>query len=347
MIRIALLGCGRISKNHIEAIKALETEGRCKLAACCDVSPERVQAAASVIGPDCVPFTDYAEMLEKNAFDLVSICTPSGMHPLHVIQAALSGRHALSEKPAGTKLSSVDEAIGACDKAGTKYFVVKQNRFNKTVQLAKKALDAGRFGRIHMLLSNVLWTRPQDYYDQAKWRGTWEFDGGALCNQAAHYVDLMQWFGGAVESGQAFSATLARRIEAEDTIVVNLRYRSGALGSLNVTTLTYPKNLEGSLTILGERGTVRIGGVALNKIIEWNFDTPHPMDDEVKEADTNPKSVYGSGHLDFYRHCLDVLENGEDELVSGREGRKTVEIIEAAYQSALSGGQVRMCAMPR
>lgn len=347
MIRIALLGCGRISKNHIEAIKALETEGRCQMVACCDLIPERVQAAASAIGPGCVPYTDYAEMLEKGAFDLVSICTPSGMHPVHVIQAAQSGRHALSEKPAGTKLSAVDEGIEACDRAGVKYFVVKQNRFNKTIQLARKALDAGRFGRINMILSNVLWTRPQDYYDQAKWRGTWEFDGGALCNQAAHYVDLMQWFGGAVESVQAFSATLARHIEAEDTIVVNLHYRSGALGSLNVTTLTYPKNLEGSLTILGERGTVRIGGVALNRIQEWNFDTPHPMDDEVKEADTNPKTVYGSGHLDFYRHCLNVLENGEDELVSGREGRKTVEIIEAAYQSALSGGQVRMCAMPR
>ncbi len=347
MIRIALVGCGRISKNHIDAVKALEAEGRCKLVACCDLIPGRATAAAEAAGPGCTPFTDYAEMLEKSPFDFVSICTPSGMHPAHVIQAARAGRHALSEKPAGTRLSAVDEAIEACDRAGVKYFVVKQNRFNKTVQLARKALIAGRFGRINMLLSNVLWTRPQDYYDQAKWRGTWEFDGGALCNQAAHYVDLMQWFGGAVESVQAFSATLARRIEAEDTIVVNLRYRSGALGSLNVTTLTYPKNLEGSLTILGERGTVRIGGVALNKIIEWSFDTPHPMDEEVKEADTNPKSVYGFGHLDFYRHCLDVLENGEDELVSGREGRKTVEIIEAAYQSALSGGQVRMCAMPR
>ncbi|NLI95968.1 MAG: Gfo/Idh/MocA family oxidoreductase, partial [Synergistaceae bacterium] len=140
MIKIALLGCGRISKNHIEAIRALETEGRCKLIACCDLVPERVQAAASAIGPDCAPFTDYSRMLETGDFDLVSICTPSGMHPVHVIQAAQAGRHALSEKPAGTKLTAVDEAIEACDKAGTKYFVVKQNRFNKTVQLAKKAL---------------------------------------------------------------------------------------------------------------------------------------------------------------------------------------------------------------
>jgi UDP-N-acetyl-2-amino-2-deoxyglucuronate dehydrogenase len=347
MLRVALVGCGRISKNHIETLKALEAEGRAKLVACCDSIPDRAKAAAELAGGKCKPFKNYPEMLSSAECELVSICTPSGLHPEHVIQAAEAGRHALSEKPSGTKLSDVDRAIGACDRAGVKYFVVKQNRFNKTIRLLKKALDLGRFGHINMLLSNVLWTRPQDYYDQAKWRGTWEFDGGALCNQAAHYVDLMQWFGGAVESVQAFSATLGRHIEAEDTIVVNLRYRSGALGSINVTTLTFPKNLEGSLTILGESGTARIGGVALNKIIEWNFDTPHPMDEEIKEADTNPKSVYGFGHLDFYRHCLDVLENGEDELVSGREGRKTVEIIEAAYQSALSGGQVRMCAMPR
>ena len=347
MIRIALLGCGRISKNHIETLKQLEAEDKARLVATCDCVPERAETAARAAGPGVTAFTDYRQMLDSADCDMVSICTPSGLHPLHVAMAAVAGKHVLSEKPSGTKLAEVDKAIEACDRAGVKYFVVKQNRFNKTVQLARKALEAGRFGRISMILSNVLWTRPQDYYDQAKWRGTWEFDGGALCNQAAHYVDLMQWFGGAVESVQAFSATLARRIEAEDTIVANLRYRSGALGSLNVTTLTYPRNLEGSLTILGERGTVRIGGVALNRIQEWSFDTPHPMDEEVKEADTNPKSVYGFGHLDFYHHCLDVLENGEDELVSGREGRKTVEIIEAAYQSALSGGQVRMCAMPR
>ncbi|WP_057940614.1 nucleotide sugar dehydrogenase [Acetomicrobium hydrogeniformans] len=151
----------------------------------------------------------------------------------------------------------------------------------------------------------------------------------------------------AVESVQAFSATLARRIEAEDTIVVNLRYRSGALGSINVTTLTYPKNLEGSITILGEKGTVKIGGIALNRIDTWEFDQPHPMDKEVEQANTNPTSVYGFGHLDFYSHVIEALKGNINGVVEGREGRKTVEIIQAAYQSALSGGQVKPCAMPR
>lgn len=345
MHKFALVGCGRISGKHIEALKQIEDEGKARLVACCDVIPERVRILAEQA--NCKAWFDYGTMLQEEDIDIVSICTPSGLHPRHTILAAKHGKHVLCEKPSGTKLAEVDAAIDACDEAGVRYFVVKQNRFNKTIQLLKKALDAGRFGRLYMVASNVFWTRPQDYYDQAKWRGAWEFDGGCLCNQAAHYVDLVQWIGGAVESVQAFSATLARRIEAEDTIVVNIRFRSGALGSINATTLTYPKNLEGSVTILGEKGTVRIGGVALNKIEQWQFDSIHPMDEELENASYETGSVYGSGHLAFYRHCLDVLENGEEAMVSGREGRKTVEIIEAAYKSALSGGQVKPCAMPR
>lgn len=345
MYKFGLIGCGRISNKHIEAISELERAGRAKLVACCDIVQERAQEVAQRC--NCQAYTDYSILLAESDCEIVSLCTPSGIHPRQVVMGAKAGKHVVSEKPAGTKLADVDAAIDACDEFGTRYFVVKQNRFNRTVQLAKRALDEGRFGRIYMLMSNVLWTRPQDYYSQAKWRGAWEFDGGCLANQAAHYVDLMQWFGGAVQSVQAFSATLARRIEAEDTIVVNLHYRSGALGSINVTTLTYPKNLEGSLTILGEKGTVRIGGVALNKIEQWDFEDSHPMDEELEATATNPSSVYGFGHLDFYHHIVDVLEGKAEKLVSGREGRKTVEIIEATYQSALSGGQVLTCAMPR
>ena len=345
MHKFALVGCGRISGKHIEALQQIEKEGKARLVACCDPVAERAKTAAEVA--NCKAWYDYESMLKGEDIDIVSICTPSGLHPKHTILAAEHGKHVLCEKPSGTKLAEVDAAIDACDKAGIRYFVVKQNRFNKTVQMLRKALDAGRFGRIYMITSNVFWTRPQDYYDQARWRGAWEFDGGCLCNQAAHYVDLVQWIGGAVESVQSFSGTLARRIEAEDTIVVNLRFRSGALGSINVTVLTYPKNLEGSITVLGEKGTVRISGVALNKIEQWQFEDLHPMDEEVKNISYETGSVYGFGHLDFYRHCMDVLDNGAEELVSGREGRKTVEIIEAAYQSALSGGQVKPGAMPR
>lgn len=342
MLRIALVGCGRISKNHIDAIRNLQQEGKAELVGVCDLVQQRAEAAASAAGSQCRPFTDYAAMLREVECDLVSICTPSGLHPDHVCMAAERCIHALSEKPAGTSLFSVDRAIDICDEKKVHYFVVKQNRFNGTIRLVRRALEEGRFGRLYLLSSNVYWTRPQDYYDQAGWRGTYEFDGGALSNQASHYVDMIQWMGGAVESVHAFAATLARRIEAEDSIVVNLRYRSGALGSINVTNLAFPKNLEGSLTILGERGTVRVGGVALNKIEHWQFADSHPMDEEVEQANTNPSSVYGFGHLPYYRHVVDVLAGEAEPLLSGREGRKSLEIIKAAYESARTGDVVTL-----
>jgi len=340
MRTFALAGCGRISKNHVDTLLELEKEGAAKLVACCDPIPTRARAIAERTG--CRPFQSLESMLDEVQSDVLSICTPSGLHPAHVEAAARRGVDALSEKPAGTDLAAVDRAIEACDARGVHYFVVKQNRFNRSVALLRRALEAGRFGRLYIISSNVYWTRPQDYYEQARWRGTWEFDGGCLSNQASHYVDMVQWMGGAVESVQAFSATLARRIEAEDTIAVNLKFRSGALGSINATNLTYPKNLEGSLTILGERGTVRIGGVALNRIEQWQFDAPDPMDGEVEGANTNPASVYGFGHLPYYRHVLEVLEGEAEPLLTGREGRKSVEIIAAAYESARTGRAVQV-----
>lgn len=340
MRAFALAGCGRISKNHIETLQELQKQGLAKLTACCDPVPERACAVAEQTG--CQAFPSMEAMLAEAPCDVVTICTPSGLHPINVEIAAGHGRHALSEKPAGTSLASVDRAIEACDQRRVHYFVVKQNRFNKTIALLRRALEEERFGRLYMLASNIFWTRPQHYYDQARWRGTREFDGGCLSNQASHYVDMIQWMGGAVESVQAFGATLARRIEAEDTIAVNLKFKNGALGSINATVLTYPKNLEGSLTIMGERGTVRIGGVALNKIEQWQFDAPHPMDEEVEQANTNPDSVYGFGHLPYYRHVLDVLDGKAEPLLTGREGRKSVEIIQAAYQSAQTGETVNI-----
>jgi UDP-N-acetyl-2-amino-2-deoxyglucuronate dehydrogenase len=332
MIRIALVGCGRISKSHTAAIKELEKEGQGTLVACADIVAERAQATAADYGKGCRAFSSYAEMLKETDCDLVTLCTPSGLHPKHAIMAARAGRHVLSEKPLGTSLKAVDEAIAACDEAEVHYLEVKQNRLNPTIVLLRKALEAGRFGRLHLITSNVFWTRPQDYYDMAPWRGTWEFDGGALSNQAAHYVDMVQWMGGAVEQVYALSSTLGRRIEAEDTITVGLKFRSGAIGSINVSVLTYPHNLEGSITVMGEKGTVRIGGVAMNRIEQWHFADEDPMDAAVEGASYDPKSVYGSGHRELYRNLPECL--GKERitpLVSAREGRKTVEILERAY----------------
>ncbi|HJV63583.1 MAG TPA: Gfo/Idh/MocA family oxidoreductase, partial [Albitalea sp.] len=261
-IRFALVGCGRISKNHFEAI-AKHGE-RAELVAVCDSDPAALERATQATG--AAGHASLADLLEHSDADIVVLATPSGLHSQQAIACAQAGRHVLSEKPMATKFEDGQAMVRACRDAGVKLFVVKQNRLNATVQLVKRAIDQGRFGRIYLATVNVFWTRPQSYYDAAKWRGRWDLDGGAFMNQASHYVDLLDWLVGPVDSVHAYTATLARDIEAEDTGVMSVRLRHGGVGSINVTMLTYPKNLEGSVTLLGERGTVRIGGTAVNKI---------------------------------------------------------------------------------
>jgi UDP-N-acetyl-2-amino-2-deoxyglucuronate dehydrogenase len=203
-------------------------------------------------------------------------------------------------------------------------------------------MQLGRFGRIYMVSVNVFWARPQSYYDSAEWRGTWEFDGGALMNQASHYVDLLDWLIGPVESVMAYTGTLARNIEVEDTAVAALKWRNGAMGSVNVTMLTYPKNLEGSITILGERGSVRVGGVAVNQIQHWEFDAPHEMDAGVADANYQTTSVYGFGHPLYYDNVIRVLRGEAVAETDGREGLKSLELLIAMYLSARDGKRVNL-----
>ena len=330
MINIGLIGCGRISKNHFEAI-AQQQDAQC--IACCDIIVERAREAA---GKYKIPFwtTNYEEMLQNPDIDLISICTPSGLHPQHGIQAAQYGKHVLTEKPMACRLAEADELIKACDEAGVKLFVVLQNRLNPSIQLVRRAFEEGRFGRIYMINSNVFWTRPQDYYDMASWRGTWKYDGGAFMNQASHYVDMVQWFGGPIEEVKSFTATLARNIEAEDTGSAIIRFQSGAIGSINVTMLTYPKNLEGSITILGEKGTVRVGGKAMNQIEKWEFADQQDYDAEVENASTNPSSVYGFGHNGYYRNVLDCLQHNVRPSSNGQEGRKSLSLLTEVYRNS-------------
>lgn len=334
-LTISLVGCGRISSRHFDAINAIAD---LTLNAVCDVDSGRAQAAGKEQG---VPsFTSYAEMLEAIPSDLIAIATPSGLHPEHGIRAARAGRHVVCEKPMAISLRAADELVHECDAAGVHLFVVKQNRLNPTVQLVRKAVDKGRFGRIYSVNATVRWCRPQEYYDLAPWRGTWEFDGGALMNQASHYVDLVQWLVGPVDRVMAQTATLGRQIEAEDTGVVILKFRSGALGVLDVTMLTYPKNLEGSITLLGEKGTVKIGGTAVNRIEHWEFADYDDDDKLVETANTAPPSVYGFGHEVYYRNLVSVLRGDAEPDTDGRSGRKSLELILAAYESAKTGREV-------
>jgi UDP-N-acetyl-2-amino-2-deoxyglucuronate dehydrogenase len=308
------------------------------VSAVCDAVEERAREAGEKLG---VPwFTSYDAMLRDAPCEIVTVATPSGLHPSHGVFAAKAGKHVVCEKPMAITLASADELVHACDSSNVKLFVVKQNRLNPAVQLLKRAMDKGRFGKVYLANTTVRWARPQSYYDQASWRGTWEFDGGAFMNQASHYVDLMQWLGGPVESVIAKTATLARKIEAEDTGVAVLRFRSGALGTIEVTMLTYPKNLEGSITILGEKGTAKIGGTAVNKVEKWEFADSDPDDALVESSSTNPSSVYGFGHEGYYRNVLAVLRGDAKADTDGRGGRKSLELILGIYESARTGREV-------
>ncbi len=335
-IGIALLGCGRISQNHVQAIAKIP---ELELVACADVDLARAQATAA--GAGGIPaFNSLEAMLAGVSCDAVTICTPSGMHPKHGIVAAREGKHVICEKPMAITLASADDLVRACDESGVQLFVVKQNRLNPSIQLLRKAVDKGRFGRIFMANTTVRWSRPQEYYQQAPWRGTWEFDGGAFMNQASHYVDLIQWLVGPVESVVAKTATLARQIEAEDSGAAVLRFRNGAMGVIEVTMLTFPRNLEGSITILGEKGTVKIGGTAVNKVETWQFADYDDDDKLIEQASTSPPTVYGFGHEGYYHNVLAVLQGRAAPDTDGRAGRKSLELILGIYESAKTGQDV-------
>jgi UDP-N-acetyl-2-amino-2-deoxyglucuronate dehydrogenase len=337
-VRFALVGCGRIAANHFAAIKS--HGARCEVVDVCDPDPEALVAAAKRTGAK--GHSKLQDMLAATTADCVILTSPSGLHPVQAIEIARSGRHVMTEKPMATRWKDGLAMVEACDQAGVHLFVVKQNRRNATLQLLKTAMEQKRFGRIYSVSINVFWTRPQDYYDAAKWRGTWEFDGGAFMNQASHYIDLLNWLIGPVESVMAYTGTLARDIQVEDTGVAALRWRSGAMGTLNVTMLTYPKNLEGSITILGEKGTVRIGGVAVNEVQEWQFADQRPEDETIKAASYQTTSVYGLGHPLYYDNVIKTLRGEAVPETDGREGLKSLELLIALYLSARDGRRVAL-----
>lgn len=337
-IRFALIGCGRISANHFAALE--QHKEHAEIVALCDIDSKRLNDAVERIGAKA--YTSLDEMLEVGGFDAVIITTPSGLHPIQAIKCAEAGFHVITEKPMATKFADGIEMVKACDKANVRLFVVKQNRLNPPIQLLKKAIECGRFGRIYSVACNVFWTRPQEYYDAASWRGTWEFDGGAFMNQASHYVDLLDWLIGPVESVQSYTATLARNIDVEDSGVVALKWRNGALGTMNVSMLTYPKNLEGSITIIGEKGTAKIGGLAVNEVLVWEFADKRPEDTDALKSNYQPTSVYGVGHPIYYHNVINTLRGLEEAHTDGREGLKSLELLIAIYLSSRDGRKVSL-----
>ena len=345
MIRFGLLGCGRIAKRHSELLGGRHIE-RAELSVVCDPIRERADAIASRF--NVAADYDIDNFLSRKNIDAVAVLTPSGLHPEHVIACARAGKHVVVEKPMALRLQDADEMIRACDEAGVKLFVVKQNRFNVPVLKAREALEAGRFGRLVLGTVRVRWCRDQSYYDQDAWRGTWAYDGGVLTNQASHHVDMLEWFFGDVVNVHARATTALVKIETEDTAVATLKFRNGALGIIEATTAVRPRDLEGSLSILGEKGAVEIAGFAVNQIRHWQFADELSSDKEVIEKfSVNPPNVYGFGHQAYYRHVVDCLVYQRAALVDGLEGRKSLELISALYESIETGQEVSLRFTPR
>ena len=333
--RFGIVGCGRIAKRHSEILGS-GLIGGARFTAVCDVQPDRADIMAEKFGVRS--FHSLDAMLASDEIDVVSILTPSGMHAEHAIAAANAGKHVIVEKPMALRLEDADAMIAACDRARVKLFVVKQNRLNVPVVKAREALDAGRFGKLVLGTVRVRWRRDQSYYNQDSWRGTWAQDGGVLANQASHHVDLLEYFMGDVVSVHARATRTLVDIEAEDTAIATLEFANGALGIVEATNAARPRDLEGSLSILGEGGTVVIGGFAVNKIQTWDFVDPQPGDDDVLEKfSVNPPNVYGYGHQAYYEHVLDCLKTDSAALVDGLEGRRSLELITALYESIETG----------
>lgn len=334
-IRIGLAGCGRVSLYHFESLKKLEHLA--ELIAVCDHSDEKLAAAVERTGAK--GYRNIEEMLASEKLDVVTISTPNGLHAQEIIQVATAGVNVISEKPMAITWEDGLEAYTTCRNNGVKLFVIHQNRFNDTMQAVWKAHSEGRFGRIYMITSNVFWQRPQDYFDKnATWHGTKKLDGGAYFTQASHYVDIIQWLAQSEpKSVYANLKTMARKIETEDCGSAIIEFANGILSSINVTVLSYPNNLEGSITILGEKGTVKVGGTAMNRIEHWAFEDKRPEDENIHNTDYDTSSVYGFGHADNYENIFQDLLGGHPALIDGTEGLKSLKILCAIYDANRQG----------
>jgi len=338
MLKFALVGCGRIAKRHSDLLGNNQIKGA-SLVAVCDVDVNKANVLAEKFN---VPaFTDMDQMMQSENIDVAVVLTPSGLHSEHVIHLAKYSKDIMVEKPMSLTISDADAMIQACDEYGCKLFVIKQNRFNVPVVKLREALDANRFGKLVLGTVRVRWARHQAYYDQDSWRGTWAMDGGVLTNQASHHVDLLEWMMGDVESVFAKSITALADVETEDTAVVTIKFKNGALGIVEATTAARPKDLEGSISVLGEHGAVVIGGFAVNKMDTWSFDHDVEGDAEVLEKySVNPPNVYGFGHQAYYEHVVRCIRDGGSNLVDGLQGRKSIELINAIYESIETGKEI-------
>jgi len=341
-IRFALIGCGTIANKHVTAINRLSDA---EAVGGYDIDSHIGTAFAE---RHSIPvFNSVEEMIEKTDPQVLNILTPSGKHAENILELVHLNRHFVVEKPLALRLDQIDRILQECDKRGQKLFVVKQNRFNPPIRKLKQALDKGRFGKLVLGTVRVRWCRNQDYYDQKSWRGTWAFDGGVLTNQASHHIDMLIWMMGEVESVMAKTSTVLVDIETEDTGIAILKFKNGALGVIEATTATRPKDLEGTISILGEKGSVEIGGFFMNELKTWNFVEPDEMDKNIWEKHAKVPDEFAWNHTEFFKDVINSLRNDRKGLIDGVEGRKSIELINAIYESAETGKELLLHFTPR
>jgi UDP-N-acetyl-2-amino-2-deoxyglucuronate dehydrogenase len=342
-LKIAIIGCGRISYKHVEAIT--ENRSEIELTAVCDVveanaiskKDEYIKTLGSNV--EVKVYTNYKEMLESADIDMVAIATESGYHPEIAIDCMNSGKHVIVEKPMALSTQDADRMIECARKNNVKLCVSHQNRFNEPIQKLREAVDENRFGKLINGTARILWNRNMGYYKQAPWRGTWELDGGTLMNQCIHNIDLLQWMmGGEIDTVYAQCGTFLRDIEGEDFGAIIIKFKTGAIGIVEGSACVYPKNLEETLSIFGETGTVSIGGLAVNSIETWKFGDNKDSEAEILKAQQgDPDSVYGFGHTPLFKDMIDSINMNREPLINGEEGKKGMSIILAAYKSTLTG----------
>jgi UDP-N-acetyl-2-amino-2-deoxyglucuronate dehydrogenase len=347
-VRFALIGCGRIAQNHFEAVK--RHAERAELVAVADVDAAALSTAVAKTGAR--GFASLTELLAARVelgIDCIVLTTPSGLHPRQTIEAAQAGMHVMTEKPMATRWQDGLAMVKACDDAGVRLFVVKQNRRNSTLQLLKRAVSEGRFGRLYNVAVNVFWTRPQAYYDSAAWRGTWAMDGGSLMNQGIHYVDLLRWCMGPVTEVTAVCATQAHQVEVEDTALAIVRFGSGAVGTILSSTAAYP-GFPQRLEITGTEGTVIIED---GRIVRRAFGPQAGASEAEGSTGTgalgglgglgaaaDPAAIEVASHAAQIADLLAAIEEGRAPAVDGQAGRDALEIVRAVYESARTGAPV-------
>ncbi|WP_040330203.1 Gfo/Idh/MocA family protein [Clostridium ihumii] len=345
--KFAVIGCGRISYKGVEAI--VNNKDEAKLVATCDVVEEKAIAKKDeyIKSMNCEcdvkVYTDYKKMLDEVEIDIAYIATESGYHPEIAIYCMNKGLSVIVEKPMALSVKDADEMIAVAKKNNVTLSISHQNRFNAPIQKLRSAIEENRFGRLVNGTARILWNRNMGYYEQAPWRGTWAQDGGTLMNQCIHNIDLLQWMlGGEVDTVYAQCDTFLRDIEAEDFGAILIRFKNGAIGIVEGSACVFPKNLEETLSIFGEKAAVCIGGMAVNKIETWRFEDEKELEEDViKEASGEVDNVYGAGHTALFKNVIDAINNGTEPLVSGEQGKKAMEIILAAYKSRLTGMPVK------